>query len=264
MTPRSLLLCLCFLLYLGLAPAAAAEEVFVLKQGSVVRGVAIRETEDRIVVRLSGFIDENRITLRRAEIARRFLLEDHVNTPRRAPSDVEAPAQAVPLTGVAGVPRTIRLGPDGSPRQVLPSDASGSPPPLDAEGFLERFERRARLALPEALEGRLVVGLLLLIVFATLVAWGVRLLGMKSASVQASTTLGLMLGVFLVVDTLFQTELLRADRAIWILPLQALLWLGVACGSLEAPLSRSIPLLAFVLFGSSCFMFATGTLLVSV
>jgi len=264
MSSHRLLPLLLFLLCLALAPAAFAEEVFVLKQGSVVRGVAVSETEGRVVVRLSGFLDENTITLRRSEITRRFLLTDPSGARQPEASDVEVPAHALPLRGGAGVPLTIRLRPDGTARERAQANAGGMPPPLDAESFLERFERRARLGLPDAFEGRLVVGLLLLIVFATLVAWGVRLLGMKAASVQTSTTLGLVLGLFLLSDTIFQTELLRADRAIWIIPLQAVIWLGIARGSLEAPLSRSIPLLAFVLFGSTCFLFATGTLLVSV
>ncbi len=245
-----------------MAPPAEAEEVFVLDKGSIVRGIAVTETDEKIVVRLSGFLEENTITLRRSEITRRYLLKDPNAAPRIVASDVEAPTDAPPLTGRPGVPRTIRLSADGSVRAERPLPAEQRE--LEDESFSERLSRRARLALPDALEGRLLVGALLLIVLATLVAGGARMLGMKAVSLQASTTLGVLIGIFFLADILLHGELLRADRALWVLPLQAAIWLGVARSSLEAPLSRAIPLFAFVLFGSTCFVFATGTLLVSV
>lgn len=260
----SLLLALLTIGFVWFAPAVEAEEVFVLDKGSVVRGIAITETDEKVVVRLSGFLEENTITLRRSEITRRYLLKDPNASTRTVASDIEAPADAPPLQGRPGVPRTIRLAPDGTARADDDGTLLAEQPAIEDEGFFERLGRRARLALPDALEGRLLVGALLLIVLATLVAGGARMLGMKAVSLQASTTLGVLIGLFLLADILFHGEVLRADRAIWILPLQAAIWLGVARSSLEAPLARAIPLFAFVLFGSTCFVFATGTLLVSV
>jgi len=264
---RPLLLALAAsLLLVALASRAEAEEVFVLAGGSIVRGTMVRETEDKIVVRLSSYYDENTITLRRAEITKRYLLKAGQAQRPEVAHDVDAPADAVPLQGMPGVPHTIVLASD---EDLVGRGVDGEPlpraePSLDSEGFLERLQRVVSQALPETLEGRLVLGGLLLLTLAAFVAGGTRYLGMKAASLQASTTLGFLLGVFLVADTIWHEQLLRADRAIWIVPLQGVIWLGVARGSLEAPLSRTIPLLALMLFAATAFAFGVGSVLVSI
>ncbi len=255
------------LLLAGLPSVAVAEEVFVLEGGSVVRGTAIREMDDRILVRLSSYYDENTITLRRTEITKRYMLNDAGSPKVEIPSDVDAPTDLVPLQGQPGVPHTIVLAQDPA-RTEAGSDAKPTLPggerALDSEGFFERLKRVGQDAMPPTLEGRLILGFLLLVMLSTLVAGGTRFLGMKAASLQASTTLGFLLGVFLVADTLFHGQLLRADRALWVIPLQGAIWLGVARASLEAPLSRTIPLLALMLFAATAFAFAVGSVLVSV
>lgn len=254
-------------LLVALAPGAMAEEVFVLQGGSVVRGTAVRETEDSIVVRLNSYYDQNTITLRRDEITKRYLLKDDGTEKPDQPTDVDAPKDAPPLEGRPGVPHTTVLATEEALTGIGPTGTSGTghgEPSLDSEGFFERLQRVVVTGMPKALEGRMAVGLLLLVVLAAFVAGGTRFLGMKAASLQASTTLGFLLGVFLVADTIWHTELLRADRAIWIIPLQAAIWLGVARGSLEAPISRTVPLLALMLFAATAFAFAVGSVLVSI
>ena len=140
-------------------------------------------------------------------------------------------------------------------------DRSG--PFLEKEGFFGRLQRKAVLATPSTIEGRVLLGVLLLIVMTVIVAGGTRLLGMKAASLHASTSLGLLLGVFLVTDILFSETLLRADRALWVVPLQVGIWLFVARSTLDAPLSRTVPLLAVVLFAATSFVFAVGSVLVA-
>jgi hypothetical protein len=134
---------------------------------------------------------------------------------------------------------------------------------LAKEGFFARLGRVTYVAMPETTEGRVLLGLLLLVVMTVLVAGGARLLGMRATSLHASTSLGLLLGVFLVSNVIWSDVLLRADRAMWLLPLQTLIWLGVARSLLDAPLSRTIPLLALVLFASTCCGFSIGAFLVA-
>ena len=262
---RPLLALLALLLALAATAAVAgAEEIFELDSGAVVRGKVVREDADRIVVRLTGLMEANTITLHAHEITRRYVGTEPNPRPRDHANDAEAPVPDVPLTGHVGVPRTVRFGRDGA--QADP-DAGGLPttePDLMRESFFERLARVTRMAFPHALEGRLLVGCLLLIVLAVIVAGGTRLLGMKAATLHASTTLGLMLGVCAFADILWHEEMLRADRALWLVPLQVVIWLATARALLEAPLSRTIPLLAVVVFASTAFLFATGSLLVSV
>ena len=262
---RHLLRLALFLLALGTAVPAWAEEVFVLENGSVVRGRIVRHEADSIVVRLSGFATENRITIRNSEIVRQYTAVD----PKRRPGDqplIDDPVvPAAMSTSQDGVPRTVLLAPDliGSRRgpdgEVLPTGEVA----IEKEGFFGRLQRKAVLATPSTIEGRVLLGVLLLIVMTVIVAGGTRLLGMKAASLHASTSLGLLLGVFLVTDILFSETLLRADRALWVVPLQVGIWLFVARSTLDAPLSRTVPLLAVVLFAATSFVFAVGSVLVA-
>ena len=241
------------------APAQPVVEVFQLENGYAVRGRAIKETEDKIVVRLSGTFEHNTITLRRDEIKDRRVHADpnlrrieHI-----ADTDAEAPIQS---TGTLAMPRTTRYDRDGN-EHVAP--VPGDEPELEREGFGERLVRVTKMAFPDSLEGRLLVGFLALLALSILVGAGARMLGMKSPSLHASTTLGFLLGAFLLADILLHDEMLRADRALWVLPLQVGVWLAIARGLLDAPLSRIVPLFSMVLFASLCLMFLTGSLLVS-
>jgi len=262
------LLCLlvCFLV-----PAVCAwgEEVFILDNGNVVRGRVVREDEKQIVVRLSGFVQENRITLLPREVVRRFLNVD----PRRKiglPAVEEEITLAFqPETVRDGVPRTVLLAPELTAARDRAALGSGTQLPqaeleMANENFFARLRRVAIVAAPDNVEGRVLLGILLFIVLTVLVAGGARMLGMRATSVHASSSLGLLLGIFLVSDLLWSDALLRADRALWIVPLQAVIWLGVARSTLDAPLSRTVPLFAMVLFASTCFVFAIGSLLISV
>ena len=51
--------------------------------------------------------------------------------------------------------------------------------------------------------------------------------------------------------------------ALWILPLQAGVWVATARALLDAPLARIIPLFSLVLFAATCFVFLTGALRVA-
>jgi hypothetical protein len=256
---RPCLLALCLIL-LASAPAAA-DEVFTLANDYIVRGRVVRETEDKLVVRLSGLMDDNTITIRRAEIVKRQVQEDPTAERVVRTTDADA-SDHLGWKAPAAHPRTVRFAADGR-TEVTAEGLSEAEPELEREGFGQRLERVTRMAFPPSLEGRLLVGLLLFLALGAIVAGGARTLGMKSLSLHASSTLGLLLGVFLVGDILLHGELLRADRALWVLPLQAGTWLATARALLDAPLSRTIPLFSMVLFASMCFMFLTGSLLVA-
>jgi len=255
------------------ASPAEADEVFVLDNGYTVRGFVVREDAERVVVRLAGFAEENRITLQPSEIKRRYKNVPPKPLRRTLDEDFEPPIGDVKLGLSSGPPRTVQytdLPP--APRDDLGRSATrglsgrvpDTNPSLRSESYFGRLYRVSILALPPSLEGRLLLGVLLLTVLSVMVAGGTRLLGMRAPSMHASTTLGLLLGIFLVGDIFLSSEVLRADRALWLLPLQAVIWLGAARATLDAPLARTIPLFALVLFASTCFVFATGSLLVSV
>lgn len=259
MRPLPTLLVAAALLLLS-APEARAEDVFVLDNGVVVRGFVVREEGERLVVRLTGFAEANTVTLRTSEIVRRFASVEPHSARGQAPSERDlrpihddlAWAPQRPAAAVAAAEEAFADAP------------SGADLPLAAEGFFARLQRVTVLALPRSLEGRLLVGLLFFLVLAVIVAGGTRVIGMKAPTVQASSTLGLLLGAFLAANIGLHDELLRADRALWVLPLQAAIWLAAARAALDAPLARVVPLFAFVLFGSACCVFLTGSVLVSV
>jgi hypothetical protein len=270
MRPVLLPLAAALLALVAVAAVARAEEVFVLDNGTVLRGTVVHEDARRVVVRLTGLAVDNTLTLEPKEITRRYVAVDPRQHGPDVPHDVDAPEPDVPLASALTAPRTIRYDREGRARVVRPEgkerprELPVGEPGLARESFFQRLERVTRLAFPASLEGRLLVGFLLLVVLTMIVAGGTKILGMKPATLHASTTLGLLLGAFLLGDILLYSQMLRADRALWVLPLQGVIWLGTARGLLDAPLARTIPLFAMVLFLSTCFVFATGSLLVSV
>lgn len=260
-------LALAALLLAAVAPAwaddtapTAAVELFVLDNGYQVRGRVVRETEDKLVVRLIGLAERNTITLRRSEVRERTVHVDPTVVPVARIRDIDAEPAAA-YEGPTSMPRTTRYDQDGNIRAEGENDESD--PELEREGFGERLVRVTRMAFPTTLEARLLVGLLALIALGILVGGGARMLGMKAPSLHASTTLGFMLGVFLLGDILLHDEMLRADRAIWVLPLQTGVWLATARALLDAPLSRIVPLFSMVLFAALSLVFLTGSVLVS-
>ena len=253
---------LLLLLFLVALPAHA-EEVFVLENGMTVKGRVVREDDEQVIVRPSGFVEENRLTLRRSEIVKRYQNVDPDREPGKTVELDEIPAHK-PAGPQNGVPQTTLIANDLKAGKVDPDELLGTDRAMETEGFFARLARVSKVALPESFEGRLMLGVLLLIVMTVLVAGGTRMLGMKAASLHAYSSLGLVLGVFLVADILWSEALLRADRAVWVVPLQVAIWLFVARSTLDAPLSRTVPLFSIVLFASTCFVWATGSLLVSV
>lgn len=257
-TMRALLsLAVVLLALLGAVRPAWAEEVFVLENGVVLRGTAMRESGDEVVIRLSGFPEDARVTVATTQIVRRHA--GSTGVPRRpagAPAlgYTDAPlAEADPLPRFAGRPWAAPSG------ELLPLEE----PSLQREGFFARLGRVAHMATPEDPVTRLVLAGLFGIALLALVGLGGRLLEFEDLRLGHAALLAAGLGAALLADVAHADILLRADRATWVLPAQALAWVGLAWGSLRCGPGRAVLLLAFLLFSLGVVGFAAGAVLVA-
>ena len=66
---------------------AEADEIFVLKGGTVVRGYVMREEDDKLVIRLTGFAESGRVTIEKSQVVERYVARDPNKTtqPERQP-----------------------------------------------------------------------------------------------------------------------------------------------------------------------------------
>ena len=254
MRPFLLLPALVLLLLASLAWPAAAEEVFVLDNGEVLRGWVVREDEEAIHVRLSGFVGEARIQIPAKRVVRRFL---SVEKSSERPETPEPDDWARTAKHVAPVPEVIPH--DKKLLDQIPAEE----PSLRDEGFFRRMARVIVLSIPQDLAGRLILGLLLFGALLSLVALGARVAEIDTMGAPQAVVLALLLFGFLAVDVWMYQEVLRADRAIWIVPLQGLLWLSAAWGLARCGGARAVLLFAFVLFSLAVVLFVAGAILVS-
>lgn len=248
-----LLLSVVALLLASLALPAAAEEVFVLDNGEVLRGWVVREDEKVVHVRLSGFMGEARIQIPAERVVRRFLsvekTSDRPETPD--PDDWARTAQHV-----ASVPEVVV---HDSTLLAIPAEE----PSLKDEGFFRRMARVIVLSLPKDVAGRFILGLLVFGALLALVALSARVAEIDTIGGASATALALLLGGFLAVDVWMHQEVLRADRAVWIVPLQGVLWLAAAWAFTRCGFARAVLLFAFVLFSLAVVLFIAGAILVS-
>lgn len=249
--PRRTLFLLLALWTLAARPARAAEEVFVLDNGSVFRGHVVRVEDETVRVRLSGFGRDAIVALEKARIVNRFV-----------------PAAAPPVTSQ---PQTAFKDWTAATRQATAEEKEASkPPPLPAEepdihdeSFFQRLARVTVLALPASTGGRAALGLLFLFVVVALIFLGARLVEVETMTTGIALLLGVLLAAAFVLDMIYYRDMLRADRAPWLLPLQAILWLGVASAALRCGFERVIVLFAFVSFSLAVAVFAAGAVLVA-
>ncbi len=252
-----LIICLTGSAWLACAPAAEADEIFVLDNGVVLRGYAMSETDDSIVVRLTGMHADNRITVRRSEIVRRYTTSHYV-------ARSKAPVRPAPASGAEPLPvdadATEAYFPLPQPtRPRLPAEL----PSADEEVFFIRFARVAHDATPDSLKGQLILAALVLGVLMLLVGVGVRLVDLEPPSWANLVLLSLLLGGIVIGDLMYPHIILRSDRAVWVLPLQILGWCGASRLVLGGPISRSVLLMGFSLFSLMSFLFVTGAVLIS-
>ena len=249
-----LLTALVLVLLACLARPAAAEEVFVLDNGEVLRGWVVREDGDIVQVRLSGFAGEARIKIPAKRIVRRFLsVERRWERPQKPdPDDWARTAQHV-----ASVPEVIPH--DEELLQRLPAEE----PALKDEGFFRRMARVIVLSIPQDIAGRFILGLLFFGALLSLVVLGARVAEIDTMGAPHAVALALLLSGILAVDVWLYEEVLRADRAIWIVPLQGLAWLAAAWGLTRCGGARAVLLFSFVLFSLAVVLFVTGGILVA-
>lgn len=243
---------LLLLLFLaGLArEARAAEEVFVLENGTVFRGHVIRAEDDEIEVKLSGFGRAALVTLDRRRIVNRF-------TPVMAPTleDKEPPA----FQDWSASARKVGDGysrEDSSPALIAPTERREERP-----GFFLQLANKTSDSLPRSPLGRAaIVGLFLAAVLGIILLAG-RIIEVETLTAGAALMLTFLLGGLVIVDVVWRDAMLRNDRAGWIVPLQGLLWLCAAMGILRCGLGRVVVLFAFVTFVLSVGIFLTGAVL---
>lgn len=238
--------------------AARADEVFVLDNGMVLRGTALKESPAGVVIRLADFVEDARVTVEPSRIVRRFTS----GTSGRSTAPVPAMQWATDAPEYASQP----------PVTVAPSSAfhpSVAPPlPLEEpaptqEGFFERALRLALMALPAQQGARVALTGLAFLALTVLVMLGGGLLEIEGLTLLRAGLVACAFGAFVLVNMLAADELLRADRAVWALPVQ-----GAACclltwGTLRCSPTQVVLLLAFLGFSLSVLIFTAGAVLLS-
>lgn len=253
---RPVLLLLVLLLPLLAAPAAwAVEEVFVLDNGTTFRGQVIRSGDSDIQIRLAGFGRNASVTLATARIVTRFVpVDTTARTTKTALPDADWTADA---QAAAAAP--IETDTPVVLEQALPAEE----PSTRDEGFFHRLARVAVLSMPASIAGRTVLGVLLFVALLALVMLGCRLAEIEELGLGRAAVLAALMGAFLVADIWLHEVVLRADRATWVLPVQAALWLTLAVPVLRCGFARTILLFAFVMFSLAVLMFTAGAILVT-
>lgn len=242
---------------LGWALPACAEEVFVLENGSVLRGNAVRETPDGLVIRLSGFADDARVTVATSRIVRRYAGTQGIppgsgGRPEARPTDLVArPADDLPrFEGRPWTPGPTVSGPVEEPS-------------VQREGFFERLQRVVLMAMPRDPDSRSLLVLLLFGALIALVLLGSRLLEIEGASLATSALLASAFGTLLLAFVVYSETLLRADRALWVMPAASASWMALAWGVLRCGFAKVVLLLAFQVFSLGIVAFTAGAVLVA-
>jgi hypothetical protein len=119
------------------------------------------------------------------------------------------------------------------------------------------------LALPSDPLAQFIVALLLYVAILALVGMGMRLAEIDSMGLLRNGLTALVLAGLLAADVYFHAELLRADRAILVLPAEGVGWMLSASFLLRCGFARSVLLFAFVLFSLALVVFAAGAILVT-
>lgn len=255
-----LLLASCLLL-VCLGAYAEAEEIFELDNGVVVRGYVMREDGDRLTIRLAGFPEPSTVTIERGQIAKRY----DAGTPPAAgavPGGSSYVARASPRPGRGPIaPETTHVS---APSDTSESFAEESPRPMREEHFAERFLRILRISIPDTPHSRVTLSLLLVVVLMMLISVGARMLDMDGVSLVNAGILAILMATAAVANVMYFDHLLRADRALWLVPLEVLGWTGAARLLLGWPFPRAVLLFTFVLVSLGVVVFATGAVLVAV
>jgi hypothetical protein len=232
------------------AGLARAEEMLVLDNGTILQGTVLRDADGVIQFRLSGVGTESRVEVRRDRIVKRFSTLDPskkvVSYSDLAPRELETPTAATP------------------PPPPAPAPLPAEEPDSTEESFFDRFLRLAALAFPADGPSRVFLAILAFVVVLCLVGLGGRVSDLSGLTLGRSTALAAAFCAGAAANLLFPDVLLRADRGVWVIPLQVLAWVGLAAALLRCGVGRAVSLLAFVVFTAGIVAFASGALLVTV
>jgi hypothetical protein len=256
LTPALLLAALVGALLFGAAPARA-DEVFVLDNGMVLRGTAMSESKEKVVLRLTDFPDDARITVETNRIVSRR--PGTVGKAVLPPPTPMSRATDVPNGDYASVPRLT--APGWKPTQVTLTPLDDPLP--QHESFAERLRRVALMAMPEDVVARGVIAVLFFVALLALVGLGGRLLEIEGLNLLRSSLLAGLLGAIILADFFCRDVLLRADSALWVLPAQAVSWLALTFAIVRCGIGKSVLLLAFMLFSLAVVTFTAGGVLVA-
>ncbi len=243
-----------------LAAEAEADEVFELRGGVVVRGYVMRESADTLTIRLTGFTQPTTVTVKRLNVVRRYANGQSPPAPTPKSAVERSPTETASARSVR--PGQLRLS--RSFRAGSAEERTSSYLSIDDETFLERFIRLAKVAIPNNLHSRLSVGFLLILITTLMVGAGTRLADIEAPSFGGTVICGLLFAGVFAADALLYNQLLRADRAIWVVPLQVVGWIGAARLLLGGSVPRAMLLFAFVLVSLLTVIFATGAVFVTV
>ncbi len=241
---------------------ASAEEALVLDNGGVLRGSVVREDADVIVFRLAGIGTDNRITVSRRHVRQRF------TTASRSPwePDVrgivagDGPASGLRSLDLALASLPVPPTPRKQAVRVIPT----AEPTVGQETFFERTARRAAMAFPSDASSRFLLVCMAVVVLLALVAVGGRMAEIPNLSLGRTTFLALLLGGLLTMDVVWRDMFVRADHAIFFLPLEILSWVASAAVLLKCGFGRAFTLLAFVLVSGALVGFGAAAILVLV
>jgi hypothetical protein len=263
---------ICLLLLTGalaLAAAPASAEILILDNGTVLKGRVVRDGATEVVLQLDGFRGEARVTVERRRIVQRFRMESEEPNGKTARPLVPEPVE----TGAVGVPEpeetteapteaTAEEPVEATNRWQKPEDPRPEPP-MHRESFFERLARVAIVGMPKDPAGRTALVFLLLVGLFALIGLGGRIAEVETLTFGRAAALTNLQGSILGADAVWSQEMLRADRAIWVLPTQGIAWLTAAVGILRENAGRVILLFAFVLFSLTVAVFTAGAILVS-
>lgn len=244
---------------------AGADEIFEFEGGVVVRGYVMREEGERLTIRLTGFANASTVTVERKRLVRRRPVGLPTTSTQPLPKSVYSPRDADPeVAYVPDTPRSVdEVVGDPVPDFDAPDDVDEVPTIRD-ESFLDRFVRLARVALPDSVHARVTVAFLLLTVLVLLIGAGARLADMDGASFPTAVFLAGLFAGALIANLYAYEDLLRADRALWVLPLQTLTWITAARMTIGGSIGRAVLLFAFTLVSLMTVVFVTGAVFMAV
>jgi hypothetical protein len=245
------------LLAAAVTTATADEELFELSDGTVLRGYVMRESGDEMVIATSGFLGETRVSVEKQSIVKRHVLRaDKARPPVVETAAAETGSAPRPESSIA----PVRPADDWLANRELPT---GDPGP-ESETFVGRFIRLSKLAVPDTPDAKATLAFFAIVVLVILVSWGARLADLPNPSLAQASTLAALFGAAFMADLEFSDQLLRSDRAIWVIPVQAVAWIGTARAILGGTVARAVLLFTFILCSLLAVLFVAGAVLVTV